>query len=119
MKFTPELLEMAKQARREKIANKTREKERERRGEVLNKTRARMRQGLPAHLISIRGQEGVRKDRIIKSPSEGGYAGMVKRRAGMRIRRDTSAVEEGISDMGMRMGEEVREENRRRMPAGS
>ncbi|KAG8880891.1 hypothetical protein FRB98_004695 [Tulasnella sp. 332] len=119
MKFTPELLEMVKQARHEKIINKTKEKERERQGEVLNKTRARMRQGLPAHLISTVGKKGVERDKFIKSPSEGGYAGMVKRRAGMKIKNDTSAKEDGVSPVGIRVGEEIRSENLRRMERGT
>ncbi|KAG9006992.1 hypothetical protein FRB93_008258 [Tulasnella sp. JGI-2019a] len=115
MKFSPALLELAKQARREKIINKTKEKQRERGGEILNRTKLRMRQGLPAHLISIRGKKGVAMDKVVKSPSEGGYAGMIKRRSGMKTKMDTRPQEESLSDVGERIEGEVRAENRRRM----
>lgn len=117
MKFSPELIRTVKQARRDKIANKTQEKERERRGEILNKTRKRMSQGLPAHLIATRGPRGVSLDKTIKQPSEGGYAGMIKRRAGMRLKNDSQAREEDISEAGRRLEAQIREENRLRRPA--
>jgi len=49
-KYTPHLLAHIKQARRNKILNKTREKQRERAGEVLNSTLRRRRKGVPAHI---------------------------------------------------------------------
>ncbi|HEV7735970.1 MAG TPA: hypothetical protein VGO47_01175 [Chlamydiales bacterium] len=86
--YTPELLEIVKQARRNKIENKTREKERERRGEILNATLKRMRKGPPAHLLAVMTPEQKEIDRIKRLPSESGYTGRIKREAGMKLKDD-------------------------------
>jgi hypothetical protein len=86
--YTPELLETVKQARRIKIENKTRERERERRGEVLNATIKRMRKGPPAHLLAVMTPKQKEIDRIKRLPSEGGYVGRIKREAGMKLKDD-------------------------------
>jgi len=60
-KFTPHLLAHIKLARRNKILNKTREKERERAGEVLNSTLKRRRKGVPAHVwVKMTDEEKLR-----------------------------------------------------------
>lgn len=69
--FSPELLERIKGARREKIRNKTRERERMRSGEVLLKTLKRRRTGLPAHLEatltpSQKLQDRIRRERSLR-----------------------------------------------------
>lgn len=48
-RFSPHLLAHIKQARRSKVANKTREKQREAAGEILESTLRRGRKGVPAH----------------------------------------------------------------------
>lgn len=88
--YSRELLDMVKEARREKIRNKTRERERERRGEILHSTIRRMNKGPPAHVLSKMSPEQRRKDRISRGSSEAGYAGRVKREAGMKLRDDLS-----------------------------
>jgi len=50
MAYTPEMLATIKRTRREKIANKTWELERRRRGEVLGRTIRRRNKGPPAHV---------------------------------------------------------------------
>jgi hypothetical protein len=78
---------MIKQARREKIANKTRELERERRGEVIARTIKRRNKGPPAHVLSRMSDEERRLDKIARSSvSEVGYVGLVKRRLGFKLR---------------------------------
>ncbi|KAG8926263.1 hypothetical protein FRC00_003064 [Tulasnella sp. 408] len=114
MKISPELWAIVKEARREKIANKTREKERERRGELTNHAKKRMRQGLPAHLISTRGQSGVERDKWIKDPSEGGYAGRMKKASGMKLKHDVEHLENNASSTALEVQEEIfREQSRR------
>ncbi|KAG9035009.1 hypothetical protein FS837_002072 [Tulasnella sp. UAMH 9824] len=114
MKISPELWAIVKQARREKIANKTREKERERRGELTNHAVKRMRQGLPAHLISTRGPSGVERDKWIKDPSEGGYAGRMKKASGMKLKHDVEQIENDASPAALEVQEEIfREQSRR------
>lgn len=94
--YTPAFLDMVKQARRNKIENKTRERERERRGEILPITIRRMRQGPPPHLLAVMTPAEKERDRIMRLPSEAGYTGRVKRRAGMKLKDDvTWRLEEG------------------------
>jgi hypothetical protein len=53
MRPTPaDLLRQLRAARREKIANKTHDREREARGEVLSATRRRACLGFPAHVLA-------------------------------------------------------------------
>jgi len=111
MKYTPEMLEMIKEARRRKIENKTRERERERRGEVLTRTRKKMAKGLPAHVLSFRGQKGVDSDKAVKDPSLGGYTGMMKRKAGMKIGETHGGEDSIVPNQGVY---EVRKQIRKR-----
>ncbi|KAJ7662124.1 hypothetical protein DFH06DRAFT_1043028 [Mycena polygramma] len=83
---SPALLETLRAARREKIANKTRERLRERRGEVLPRTLARARKGPPAHLLPHMTRAERHADRIVRGVAEVGYVGMVKRRMGVKLR---------------------------------
>src|SRR3984957_4513678 len=56
--YPPELLQAIKQACRDKIANKTRERERERRrGEILKCALRRRRKGPPAHVLATMTEE--------------------------------------------------------------
>lgn len=103
---TPELLAQVKEARREKIRNKTREKQRERRGEILNHTLTRMRQGPPAHVLALMTPEQRRVDKLVRSPSEGGYTGMLKRQAGIKPKDDlTWRFEDGLPEMQEKLEE--------------
>ncbi|KAG8901097.1 hypothetical protein FRB99_005571 [Tulasnella sp. 403] len=115
MKYSPELLEQVRQARITKIENKTREKERERRGEVLSHTRKRMNKGLPAHLL---GAKESLRHKMLLDPSEGGYTGMVKKMAGMKLVQDTEEMENAASNEIKEVEEAVWQEGRRRA-AGS
>src|SRR6266852_1343784 len=66
----PDLLAQLKAARREKVANKTRERERQMRGEVLSATRRQSRLGFPAHVLA-RWDPEVRKAKLIARRSVG------------------------------------------------
>ncbi|KAJ7104511.1 hypothetical protein B0H15DRAFT_810370 [Mycena belliarum] len=81
-----ELLEMVRAARREKIANKTRERQRERRGEILRCTVRRARKGPPAHVLVRMTPAERRMDRVVRGVVEVGYVGIVKQRMGMKLR---------------------------------
>lgn len=84
-----EMLAVIKEARREKIRNKTHEKERERRGEVLKSTLRRRRKRPPAHVISRMSDTDRRRDQIARGVSEVGYVGMVKDLLGRRMKNPT------------------------------
>jgi hypothetical protein len=84
--YPNELLATIKNARREKIVNKTRERERERRGEVLPCTIRRRRKGPPAHVLRTMTPEQQRMDKIARSVSEVGYVGLVKKQLGFKLR---------------------------------
>ncbi|KAJ7742699.1 hypothetical protein DFH07DRAFT_750204 [Mycena maculata] len=86
MPISPELKELTRAARREKIANKTRERMRERRGEILPRTLERARQGPPAHVLVKMTPAQRHADRIVRRVGEVGYVGMIKRRMGMKLR---------------------------------
>ncbi|KAF8334247.1 uncharacterized protein EI90DRAFT_2970660 [Cantharellus anzutake] len=77
-KFSPELLERIKDARRNLINNKTRERERERRGEVLMATLRRMRQGPPPHVLTRMSEKDKREDKILREVGAGGYSKWVQ-----------------------------------------
>ena len=84
--YPPEMLAAIKEARREKIRNKTREGERERRGEVTNRLRRRMRQGPPAHVLALMTDKQRRMDHIARGAGEAGYVAQVKRKLGHKLR---------------------------------
>jgi len=123
MSYSPELLEQIKQARREKVANKTRELQREARGEILNRTIFRARTGPPAHVLA--GMTSLQKhlDKVSRSNvSEVGYVGWAKRRLGWKLRKpDAWKVEIGKpenKEVLDAMAEEIRQENERRRKDG-
>ena len=119
--YPAEMLAAIKEARREKIRNKTRERERWRRGEVTNRLRKLMNKGPPAHVLSRMTEEQRRMDRIARSPSEVGYVAQVKRQLGHKLRDDeTWRVELGKPEnRGTldRIEEEIEGENARRRTA--
>ncbi|KAJ6478837.1 hypothetical protein C8R47DRAFT_1219382 [Mycena vitilis] len=82
----PALLAILRTARREKIANKSKERMRERRGEVLRCTVARARKGPPAHLLPRMTAAQRHADRVVRGVGEVGYVGLVKMRMGVRLR---------------------------------
>ena len=77
-KFSEELLGRIKAARRNRISNKTRERERERGGEVVMATLRRMRQGPPAHVLATMSEKEKRRDKIMREVGAGGYSKWVK-----------------------------------------
>ncbi|OCH88698.1 hypothetical protein OBBRIDRAFT_820076 [Obba rivulosa] len=94
--FPPELLETLKSARRAKVENKTRERERERSGEVLNVTLKRRRGRPPTHALVKMSEEEKHMDEVSRSPSEVGYVAQVKRALGHKLRNpDAWKVEIG------------------------
>ncbi|KAI0299689.1 hypothetical protein B0F90DRAFT_1574016, partial [Multifurca ochricompacta] len=91
----PDLLHRLKDARREKIANKTRERAREARGEVLTATRNRSRLGFPAHVLA-RWTPEERKVNLLARRSVGvaGYIGQVKRDLGYKVPPEEDLVDD-------------------------
>lgn len=120
MPYPPELLEQIKQARREKVANKTRELQREARGEILPRTIFRRRAGPPAHVLAKMTPMQKHLDQVSRSNvSEVGYVGWAKRKLGWKLRNpDAWKLEGGPEESKERldkMTEEVMQENDRRM----
>ncbi|KAI9448814.1 hypothetical protein BJY52DRAFT_1310440 [Lactarius psammicola] len=111
----PELLKQLKAARREKIANKTREREREARGEVLMATRRRERLGFPAHVLA-RWSPKERKANLLARHSVGevGYVGQVKRALGYKIPPEEDRVDEASRERLGALAEELRRVNQSR-----
>ncbi|TCD70884.1 hypothetical protein EIP91_001192 [Steccherinum ochraceum] len=117
--YPPEMLEAIKQARREKVANKTKELQREARGEVLRRTVFRARAGPPAHILSKMTPLQKRMDKVSRSSvSEVGYVGMVKRKLGWKLKNPNAwKVEIGKKEDTARMdalAAEIRQENEKR-----
>jgi hypothetical protein len=110
MPVSPALAATLRAARREKVANKTRERMRERRGEILRCTVKRARQGPPAHVLVRMTAAERRADQIIRGVGEAGYVGMIKRRMGMKLRDGGKALarENGTDLEGERL-EKLRE----------
>ncbi|EIW80078.1 hypothetical protein CONPUDRAFT_166670 [Coniophora puteana RWD-64-598 SS2] len=114
------LLWFGKMARREKVENKARERARERAGVETPSSIARKRQAAPAYLQAKMTEQQRHVDKVIRSPSEVGYVGMVKRRVGMRLANpDTLKSEESPARAAEldRLAEAIREENERRRKA--
>ncbi|KAI0330483.1 hypothetical protein GY45DRAFT_1250812 [Cubamyces sp. BRFM 1775] len=116
--YPPELLEQIRAARREKIANKTRERERERRGEMTKRLLRQMRQRPPAHRLAQMSAKARRMDIIARGASEVGYVAKVKRALGHKL-RDPNAWQVELGqlenrEMLDRLAKEIEEENARR-----
>ncbi|KAH8984458.1 hypothetical protein EDB92DRAFT_1488513 [Lactarius akahatsu] len=111
----PELVKQLKAARREKVANKTREREREARGEVLTATRRRSRLGFPAHVLA-RWSPEQRKANLLarRSVGEVGYVGQVKRALGYKIPPEEDRVDEATRERLDALTEELRRVNESR-----
>ncbi|KAL0948238.1 hypothetical protein HGRIS_010838 [Hohenbuehelia grisea] len=82
----PNLITAIKAARRERVANKTRERARERAGVTLPRTLRRQRKGPPAHVLCKMSPAQRRMDKVVRSISEVGYIGEMKRRLGFKLR---------------------------------
>lgn len=121
--FPPALVEQIKAARREKVANKTRELQRERAGLVIKRTILRRAAGPPAHILAKMTEAQKHLDRVSRSVSEVGYVAMAKRKLGWKL-RDPEAwkVEMGKSENMAKLEREemalLAENERRRSAAG-
>ena len=116
--FSPETLAAVKQARREKILNKTRLLERERRGEILPRTIRRRNKGPPAHILAKMTKEERRLDKLARHVSEVGAVAMAKMKLGHKMKDpDAWKMEMGSPDDKERLDRmecEVRLENSKR-----
>jgi hypothetical protein len=80
------LLDQIKDARRDRIANKTKERERERRGEILPITEKRARQRPPFHTLLRMSEQAKEEDKAMRqSISEVGYIGELKVKNGWKV----------------------------------
>ncbi|KZT43782.1 hypothetical protein SISSUDRAFT_1124464 [Sistotremastrum suecicum HHB10207 ss-3] len=95
MTYTPQMLETIKQARRNKIVNKRRERFNARTGFYSARIMARMRKGPPAPVLAMMTEEEKRDDATARSPSQTGYVRKVKQKLGMRVDPQGYDVEEG------------------------
>lgn len=111
----PDLVRQLKVARREKVANKTREREREARGEVLSATRDRSRLGFPAYVLA-RWTPEERKANLLARRSVGlvGYVGHVKRTLGYKIRSEEDQVDRTTREGLDTLAEKIRRINQSR-----
>lgn len=93
--FPQALLDQMKEARRERIRNKTKERAREIRGEMTRSLCTRLRKGPPAHVLSRMSPEQRRLDQFARHPSEVGYTALAKQRLGRGlVNPDAWVVEE-------------------------
>ncbi|PPR02167.1 hypothetical protein CVT24_011355 [Panaeolus cyanescens] len=97
--YSPELLETIFEARREKIRNKTNQKEREARGEYFASTRKGMRSGPPSHIWQTMSPKQRDIQRVLRQPTKVGWTGMVRRQHGLKLSDDETrwadALEKG------------------------
>jgi hypothetical protein len=116
--YPPKLLEQIKEARREKVRNRNREHERQKKGEVLTCTLRRRLLGYPAH-VSSRWSKQKRKEMFIvrRSASEVGYVGQLKRKWGWNIRGPEDQYDEEDAKRLRELAKSIRAENRRRRTA--
>ncbi|EKM51750.1 uncharacterized protein PHACADRAFT_199254 [Phanerochaete carnosa HHB-10118-sp] len=117
--FPPKMLKQVKNARRMKVENKTRERQRELAGQVINRTIRRARRGPPAHVLTFMTPRRRYYDRVARSSvTEVGYVGWVKKKLGFKLKNpDPFAVENGKEADQPKLDaeeEEIRKENLRR-----
>ncbi|KAH7929243.1 hypothetical protein BV22DRAFT_138322 [Leucogyrophana mollusca] len=116
--YPTNLLRAGKQARRDKILNKTREREREARGEVLTSTIKRRRTGPPAHVLETMTAQQRILDRAVRAPGEVGYVAIAKMRRGMKLKHPEKWKRELGSDVQRtelgQVESQIRVENERR-----
>ncbi|GJE88826.1 LYR motif-containing protein [Phanerochaete sordida] len=117
--FPPEMLEQIKAARTAKIENKTRERQRERRGEVLQRTLNRANKGPPPHVIALMSPRRRYYDKVARSSiTEVGYVGKIKKKLGFKLKNpDPFAAEDGKAEDQAKLDaleKQLREENTRR-----
>lgn len=115
--FSPELMERIFEARREKVRNKSHEREREHRGEETKSSLRRKRKGPPAHILAKMTAEQRKMDEISRSLSEAGYVGLVKKRLGFKLKDPEHPLELGKKKNRPLLDEAtslIRAENRRR-----
>jgi len=116
MRYTPEMLVAIKAARREKVANKTRELMRERQGEILRRSILRQNKGPPAHILARMTPEQRQMDKVARSVSEVGCVAQVKRKLGFKLRNpDAWKAEDGGGKDTGKLAKEIMKENTRRM----
>ncbi|KAG1807501.1 uncharacterized protein BJ212DRAFT_1281944 [Suillus subaureus] len=115
-----DLVLQGKQARREKVANKTIQRQRERSGEVTAATIKRRRSAPPAHVRELMAPRQLLVDRAIREASEGGWSGAVKAHMGVHMHMPEKwKAEGGWEDEEKKkllddMEREIRAENERR-----
>ncbi|KAF5392523.1 hypothetical protein D9757_002195 [Collybiopsis confluens] len=92
--FPQKLLDQVREARRNKIVNKTKERERERQGEILRITRKRWRKNLTPHLLATLPEKQKQEELIVqRSIAEVGYVGLLKKRKGWGLKDPKPSVE--------------------------
>ncbi|KIK44738.1 hypothetical protein CY34DRAFT_10873 [Suillus luteus UH-Slu-Lm8-n1] len=120
-----ELLLQGKQARREKVANKTSQRQRERSGEVTTAIIRRRRSAPPAHIRELMTPRQLLVDRAMREASEGGWSGAVKAQMGVHMHMPEKwKAEGGWEDEEKKkllddMEREIRAENERRRKLGA
>lgn len=117
--FPRELLEQIKEARREKIRNKTREHERERRGELMAAALERGRKRPPPPVLDTMTDLQKHMDRVVRGVSEVGYVALMKSRMGRRLKDEKTwrELEEGRPQIKADLDsadEAIRKENEER-----
>lgn len=118
--FPVKLIEQLKDAKRDKVVNKSREKMRERRGEILRSTLIRRRSLPPAHVLSTMTPSQKKLYKIARgSLSEVGYVGAVKRKLGWKLKDPGLGEKLEAGEVGERerldeMERSIRRENARR-----
>jgi hypothetical protein len=113
------MIAQVKEARREKVRNKTRERLRELRGEVLPATIRRANRDPTPHVLSRMSPLRRYYDRVARSTrSEVGYVGWVKRKLGFKLKEPNPWQAEDGKDEDqprfMKAERQIRMENSRR-----
>jgi hypothetical protein len=115
-----ELVLQGEQARRDRVANKTAQKQRERSGEVTVATIRRRRSAPPAHIQELMTPKQQLVDRALREVSEGGWSGAIKARMGVHMHTpERWKAEGGWEDEKVKrrlddMEREIQAENERR-----
>lgn len=106
--YSPEMIARIKAARTAKIANKTRERQRELRGEVTKRSIKRLQQRPPPHILQKMTEEEKFGDRVMREVSLGGYSGRIKAQAkdkdrSMKVHKEDNPALPSLGDPGIKV----------------
>ena len=105
MPYPKDMLELIREARRERVRNRTREHERDRRGLLSKSALRKANKGPPARVLVRMSEWEKKADKVSRGVSEVGYIAMVKAQLGKKLKDPNhwKELEEGKAEDRVRL----------------